>query len=62
VQVFGLDLLDGMDYDGVSALIENMTSKYGDMSVIKASIELHEHKTRTVSRYAAGARTDSAGD
>jgi len=27
VQVFGLDLLDGMDYDGVSALIENMTLK-----------------------------------
>ncbi|ACM59052.1 CBS domain-containing protein [Halorubrum lacusprofundi] len=47
VQVFGLDLLDGMDYDGVSALIENMTSKYGDMSVIKASIELHEHKEQS---------------
>jgi len=28
-----------MDYDGVSALIENMTSKYGDMKAIKASIE-----------------------
>jgi len=36
-----------MDYDGVSALIENMTSKYGDMSVIKASIELHEHKEQS---------------
>jgi CBS domain-containing protein len=47
VQVFGLDLLDGMDYDGVSALIENMASKYGGMSVIKASIELQEHKERS---------------
>lgn len=47
VQVFGLDLLDGMGYDGVSALIENMTSKYGDMQVIKASIELQEHKEQT---------------
>ncbi|UTF55567.1 CBS domain-containing protein [Natronosalvus rutilus] len=47
VQVFGLDLLDGMDYDGVSALIESMTSKYGDMQVIKASIELQEHKEQT---------------
>ncbi|MFD1684851.1 CBS domain-containing protein [Halobellus litoreus] len=44
VQVFGLDLLEGMDYDDVSALIERMTSKYGEMSVIKASIELQEHK------------------
>ncbi|MDR5674355.1 CBS domain-containing protein [Halalkaliarchaeum sp. AArc-GB] len=44
VQVFGIDLLDGMDYDGVSALIENVTSKYGEMQVIKASIELQEHK------------------
>ncbi|WP_348608832.1 CBS domain-containing protein [Halobaculum rarum] len=44
VQVFGIDLLEGMDYDGVSDLIEGMTSKYGEMSVIKASIELQEHK------------------
>jgi CBS domain-containing protein len=44
VQVFGLDLLEGMDYDDVAALIESVTSKYGDMSVIKASIELQEHK------------------
>jgi len=65
-----------MDYDGVSALIENMTSKYGDMSVIKASIELHEHKEQSrASRVSSplprrsmntknslGARTDSAGD
>jgi CBS domain-containing protein len=47
VQVFGLDLLEGMDYDAVSALIENTTSKYGEMSVIKASIELQEHKEQT---------------
>ncbi|AZH25369.1 CBS domain-containing protein [Haloplanus aerogenes] len=47
VQVFGLDLLEGMDYDDVSALIENMTSKYGEMSVIKASIELQEHKEQS---------------
>ncbi|AXG09462.1 CBS domain-containing protein [Haloplanus rubicundus] len=47
VQVFGLDLLEGMDYDDVSALIESMASKYGEMSVIKASIELQEHKERT---------------
>jgi len=47
VQVFGLDLLEGMDYDDVSALIEGVTSKYGEMSVVKASIELHEHKEQT---------------
>jgi len=47
VQVFGLDLLDEMDYDDVSALIESATSKYGDMKVIKASIELKEHKERS---------------
>ncbi|MDX1746825.1 MAG: CBS domain-containing protein, partial [Halobacteriales archaeon] len=47
VQVFGLDLLDGMDRDGVSALIESVTSKYGDMQVIKASVELQEHKEQT---------------
>jgi CBS domain-containing protein len=47
VQVFGLDLLEEMSYDDVSALIESMTSKYGEMSVIKASIELKEHKEQT---------------
>lgn len=47
VQVFGIDLLEGMDYDDVSALIEGVTSKYGEMSVIKASIELQEHKEQT---------------
>ncbi|QIO24518.1 CBS domain-containing protein [Haloarcula sp. JP-L23] len=47
VQVFGLDLLDGMSYDDVSALIESITSKYGDMNVIKASIELQEHKEQS---------------
>ncbi|KZN22629.1 signal transduction protein [Haladaptatus sp. R4] len=47
VQVFGLDLLDEMDYDDVSALIDSVTSKYGEVSVIKASIELHEHKEKS---------------
>ena len=47
VQVFGLDLLEGMDYDDVSALIESVTSKYGEMSVIQASIELQEHKEQS---------------
>ncbi|MFC6863905.1 CBS domain-containing protein [Halomicroarcula sp. GCM10025817] len=47
VQVFGLDLLERMDYDDVSALIESMASKYGEMSVIKASIELQEHKEQS---------------
>ncbi len=47
VQVSGLDLLEGMDYDSISALIENMTSKYGEMSVIRANIELHEHKEQS---------------
>lgn len=47
VQVFGLDLLDEMDNDSVSALIENMTSKYADMNVIKTSIELQEHKEQS---------------
>ena len=47
VQVFGLDLLDGVDYDDVSALIESVTSKYGEMSIVKASIELNEHKEQS---------------
>ncbi|WP_255196206.1 CBS domain-containing protein [Halorarius litoreus] len=47
VQVVGLELLEGMDYDDVSTLIEDMTSKYGEMSVIKASIELQEHKEQS---------------
>ena len=47
VQVFGIDLLEDMDYDDVAALVEGMTSKYGDMSVIKASIELQEHDERS---------------
>ncbi|EJN57523.1 CBS domain-containing protein [Halogranum rubrum] len=47
VQVFGLDLLEGMTYDDVSELIESMASKYGEMSVIKASIELQEHKEQS---------------
>jgi len=47
IQVFGIDLLDEMDYDDVAALVEGITSKYGDMNVIKASIELQEHKERS---------------
>jgi len=47
VQVFGLDLLEGMDHDDVASLIERTTSKYAEMNVIKASIELQEHKEQT---------------
>ncbi|WP_227134664.1 CBS domain-containing protein [Halorubellus salinus] len=47
VQVFGLDLLEGMNYDDVAALIEGMTSKYGEMTLIKASIELEERTEQT---------------
>ncbi|MFO7925101.1 MAG: CBS domain-containing protein [Halobacteriota archaeon] len=47
VQVFGLDLLDDMSYDDVANLIEGITSKYGDMTVVKASIQLQEHKEQT---------------
>lgn len=47
VQVFGVDLLRGMGTDGVTSLIEDVTSKYGDMSVIKASVELQEHKEQS---------------
>lgn len=47
VQVFGLDLLDEMDYDAVTALIEEMASKYGEMSVLKASVQLQEHKEQS---------------
>jgi CBS domain-containing protein len=47
VQVFGLDLLEDSDDDDVAALIESVTSKYGEMDVIKASIELQEHKEQT---------------
>ena len=47
VQVFGLDVLDGMGYEGVVALLEGVTSKYGEMQVIKASVELQEHKEQS---------------
>ena len=47
VQGFGLDLLEGMDYDDVAALLEGVTSKYGEMSVLKASIELQEHREQS---------------
>lgn len=47
VQVDGLDLLSGMDYDAVAALIEDLASKYGEMTVIKSSIELSEHKEQS---------------
>ena len=47
VQIFGQDLMEGMDYDDVNTLIERMASKYGEMSVIKASIELQEHKEQS---------------
>jgi CBS domain-containing protein len=47
VQVFGLDLLEEMDYDAVAALIEEMASKYGEMSVIKASVQLQEHREQS---------------
>jgi CBS domain-containing protein len=47
VQVSGLDLLEGMTREDASALIERVTSKYGEMSVIKASIELQEHREQT---------------
>lgn len=40
--MFGLDSLKGMDNDAVSEMIEGITSKYGDMSVVKASIQLQE--------------------
>ncbi|WP_136717540.1 CBS domain-containing protein [Halorientalis salina] len=43
VQVSGLDQFEGLSRDDVSTMIESVTSKYGDMSVIKASVELNEH-------------------
>lgn len=47
VQVFGLDSLEGMDYDHVAGMIDDVASKYGEMSVIKASIQLQEHTEQT---------------
>jgi CBS domain-containing protein len=47
VQVFGLDLLDEMSYDDVAALIDDVTAKYGEMTVVKASVQLQEHKEQT---------------
>ncbi|MFC6799982.1 CBS domain-containing protein [Haladaptatus sp. DYSN1] len=44
VQVSGIELLDDMDYEEVSTLIEGLDTKYRQMNVIKASIELKEHK------------------
>jgi CBS domain-containing protein len=47
VQVFGRDLLEGTDDEAVTAMIDDIASKYGEMTVIKASIELQEHKEQT---------------
>ncbi|TKR24536.1 CBS domain-containing protein [Natronomonas salsuginis] len=47
VQVFGLDLLDEMSYDDVAALIDEVTAKYGEMTVVKASVQLQAHKEQT---------------
>lgn len=47
VQVSGIDLLQGMDYDAVSSIIDGVAAKYGDMNVIKASIQLQEHREQS---------------
>jgi len=51
-----------MDKDGVSALIENMTSKYGDMKPVTEH-RLHEHKEHKEQVEArAGARDGDCAD
>lgn len=47
MQVVGLNLLEGMDYDDVAGMIDDFASKHGVMSGITASIRLQEHKEQT---------------
>ncbi|USZ67214.1 CBS domain-containing protein [Halorussus salilacus] len=44
VQVFGIEHIDDITYDEIADMIENVTRKYGDMTVLEAKIHLHEHK------------------
>ncbi|QLG61134.1 CBS domain-containing protein [Halorarum salinum] len=43
VQITNVDLLDDINREGVSELIEDVTRKYGDLSVLEANVYLHEH-------------------
>lgn len=47
IQVSGIDLLQGMEYDTVAAIIDGVAAKYGDMNVIKASIQLQERQEQS---------------
>ncbi|MFC4359748.1 CBS domain-containing protein [Halobium salinum] len=43
VQITGVDLLDDLDRETVSDMVERATRKYGDMTVLEANVALHEH-------------------
>ncbi|MCU4719459.1 CBS domain-containing protein [Halapricum hydrolyticum] len=43
VQIYGADLLDDMQYEGVVALVEGLERRDDEMSLLDAKIHLHEH-------------------
>lgn len=43
VQITNIDLLDDLSRADVSEMIEDITGKYGDLSVMEANVYLHEH-------------------
>lgn len=43
VEVYGIDLLDGMDHDSIVGMIDRLDDRYGDLTVIGAKLHLHEH-------------------
>jgi len=43
VQVYGIDLLDDLTRNELRAMVESVTDKYGNLSVLDARVHLHEH-------------------
>jgi hypothetical protein len=43
VQVVGIGLLENMGYEEVAALVDDLVSKDGELTLLDATIHLHEH-------------------
>ncbi|MFB6131267.1 MAG: CBS domain-containing protein [Salinigranum sp.] len=44
VQVFGVDMLDDLDREGIAEAIEEIDDKYEEMTIIEANVNVHRHK------------------
>ncbi|MGM0591430.1 MAG: CBS domain-containing protein [Halobacteriota archaeon] len=44
IRVYGVELMDGITYDEVASMIDELAGKYSDMTVMEAKIHLHEHE------------------